>query len=72
MIPGALEALTVHRQFIVYRLETSKSRPGKTDKIPCDYRTGNPANAHDPAIWLLKRRYRQPRPGVRITELDLF
>jgi len=52
VIPGALEALTVHRQFIVYRLETSKSRPGKTDKIPCDYRTGNPANAHDPAIWL--------------------
>jgi primase-polymerase (primpol)-like protein len=52
LIPGALQALTVHRQFIVCRLETSRARPGKTDKIPCDFRTGNPANAHNRAIWL--------------------
>ncbi len=52
MIAPALQALTVHRQFIVYRLETNKTRHGKTDKIPCDYRTGQNASAHDPAIWL--------------------
>ena len=47
-----IQALTVHRQFIVYRLETDKTRHGKTGKIPCDYRTGQNASAHDPAIWL--------------------
>jgi putative DNA primase/helicase len=52
VIPVALQALTVHRQFILYRLETSKARHGKTDKLPCDYRTGQNASAHDPAIWL--------------------
>lgn len=25
---------------------------GKVDKIPLDYRTGEPGNAHDPALWL--------------------
>jgi len=30
-----------------------KPRPdGRYDKIPCDSRTANAANAHDPAIWL--------------------
>jgi primase-polymerase (primpol)-like protein len=52
MISDALQALRRHSQFIVYRRESSKMRLGKTDKIPCDYRTGKPANAHDPAIWL--------------------
>jgi primase-polymerase (primpol)-like protein len=52
MIPDALQALRRHNQFIVYRLEQSKTRPGRTDKIPCDYRTGRTARAHDPSIWL--------------------
>jgi primase-polymerase (primpol)-like protein len=52
MISDALQPLTRHHQFIVYRRESSKTRPGKTDKIPCDYRTGKTASAHDPAIWL--------------------
>jgi primase-polymerase (primpol)-like protein len=52
MISAALQALMVYRQFIVCRFQPSKTRPGKTDKIPCDYRTGNTASAHDPAIWL--------------------
>jgi primase-polymerase (primpol)-like protein len=51
MISPVLQALTAHQQFIVYRIEPSKTRPGKTDKIPCDYRTGGNANAHDPACW---------------------
>ena len=38
-------------QFIVYVLTPSKNRPGKNDKLPIDHRTGNVANAHDPAIW---------------------
>ena len=52
MIPNALQGLAVHRQFIVYRRDSSKTRPGKTDKIPCDYRTKNIASAHNPAVWL--------------------
>lgn len=51
MIAPALHALTAHRQFIVFRLEPSKTRPGKTDKIPCDNQTGKNASAHNPAIW---------------------
>lgn len=39
------------KQFIVFILTPSKNRPGKNDKLPIDHRTGNVANAHDPAIW---------------------
>ena len=49
-LPIALAPLAAYRQFITYKLQPS-TRPGKMDKIPCDWRTGNPANAHDPAIW---------------------
>jgi putative DNA primase/helicase len=52
MIAPALHALKAHRQFIVCRLEVSKTRPGKADKLPWDHRIGRAANAHDPAIWL--------------------
>lgn len=45
MISNALQGLCEHRQFIVYRSAPSKTRLGKTDKIPCDYRTGKPASA---------------------------
>jgi primase-polymerase (primpol)-like protein len=52
MIARALQALMAHRQFLVYRLEPSKTRPGKTDKIPCNSLTGRKyINAHDPANW---------------------
>lgn len=44
-------ALTFFRQFIVYRTEPSSTRPGKTDKFPCDYRSGKISDAHNPAIW---------------------
>jgi putative DNA primase/helicase len=52
MIPEALQALKAHRQFILYRSDPSKTRRGRTEKIPCDYRTGKPASALDAEIWL--------------------
>ena len=52
MIAPALQALKVNRQFIVYRLEPSKSRPGKLDKLPIHHSTGRVISAHDSAYWL--------------------
>jgi hypothetical protein len=52
VIPAALQALTVHPQFIVYKKAPSESRVGKVDKFPIDHRTGRVSNAHDPSIWL--------------------
>jgi hypothetical protein len=49
-LPPALLALNSHRQFVVYRLVPS-ARPGKMDKLPCDWRNGSVASAHNPAIW---------------------
>lgn len=40
-----------YRQFIVYIAQPSRTRPGKTDKFPVDFRSGRVANAHDAAIW---------------------
>lgn len=51
-LPDALKALANFNQFIVYVLSPSKTRVGKTDKFPVDYRSGQVSNAHDPAIWL--------------------
>ena len=50
-LPQSLALLASYRQFIVYILQDSKARPGKTDKLPIDYRSGQVANAHDQAIW---------------------
>ncbi len=50
-LPPALAAMGTYRQFIVYIAQPSRTRPGKTDKYPCDFRTGRVANAHDAAIW---------------------
>ena len=47
---AALAPFAPYRQFITYITRPS-SRPGKVDKIPTDWRTGNPCNAHDPAVW---------------------
>lgn len=52
MIAPALHALTAHRQFIVYRLQASTSRPGKLDKIPIDPMSGQPCNAQAPGNWM--------------------
>jgi hypothetical protein len=50
-LPPALGAMGAYRQFIVYIAQPSRTRPGKTDKFPCDFRSGRVANAHDAAIW---------------------
>lgn len=50
-LPQALAAMGAYRQFIVYVAVPSQTRPGKTDKYPCDFRTGSVASAHDANIW---------------------
>lgn len=50
-LPTALAPLAAFRQFIIYTLVPSTTRPGKTDKFPCDFRTGRVASAHDATIW---------------------
>lgn len=50
-LPQSFQALNQFPQFITFILVPSKTRPGKTDKFPTDYRTGAMANAHDSQIW---------------------
>lgn len=50
MLPQALQPLNAYRQFIAYKLVPS-TRPGKMDKLPVDWRTGEVSDAHNPAIW---------------------
>lgn len=50
-LPAAFSAMGNYRQFIIYMTQPSKTRPGKADKYPCDFRTGRVANAHDASIW---------------------
>lgn len=51
MIAPALEALTAHRQFILYKLSPDEDRPGKTKKTPCAA-SGHTASAQDSANWM--------------------
>lgn len=51
-LPAALYALNFYKQFIIYQVVPSKSRPGKSDKFPININTGNRCNAHDPAAWM--------------------
>lgn len=55
-LPAPLALMGSFRQFICYVLSPSKTKPGKMDKFPVDYRTGQvPAKggggAHDRTIW---------------------
>lgn len=50
-LPAPLAPMGAYRQFIVYLSQPSRTRHGKTDKFPCDFRTGKVANAHDAQIW---------------------
>ena len=50
-LPTALAAMGAYRQFIVYVSQPSRTRPGKTDKFPADFRSGRVVSAHDPAYW---------------------
>lgn len=50
-LPPSLAAMGAYRQFIVYVAQPSRTRPGKTDKFPADFRSGRVVSAHDPACW---------------------
>ncbi len=47
-LPAALAGMAVYRQFILYKLVPG---PVKTQKFPCDFRTGQVVSAHDPQYW---------------------
>lgn len=50
VLPSALQPLAAYRQFVIWKRVPSV-RPGKVDKLPCDWRTGAVTNAHNPATW---------------------
>lgn len=47
-LPAPLAPLAAFPQFVTYRLVPS-IKPGKMDKLPCDWRTGKVVTAHDAA-----------------------
>lgn len=51
LVAPALARLREFRQFIVYRIEVSKARPGKLDKLPVST-SGHVVDAHDTANWM--------------------
>lgn len=62
-----LAPLLAYRQWIPVRLVPLANL--KTDKLPIDHRSGEPSNAHDPAIWLdyaTALQYAQQRPGYTV------
>lgn len=50
-LPSALRGMGNYSQFILYTAVPSKTRAGKTDKFPADFRTGRVVSAHDSAYW---------------------
>ena len=48
--PPSLSAFLPYKKFIVF-LTQAGIRPGKTDKLPADFRTGRVVTAHDPQYW---------------------
>ena len=52
LLPASLEALRPYLQFVIYRLEPSKSRPGKMEKIPIHPKHGYAWSPLDETIWL--------------------
>lgn len=47
--PPPLAGMAELRQFILVRIVPKAD--GKTDKLPCDWRTGEVCSAHEPAVW---------------------
>lgn len=47
----SLAALAAYRQFVIFKIVPSPSRPGKMDKLPCNL-AGEVVSAHDPANWM--------------------
>lgn len=50
-LPPALSALGNWPRFVTWVAVPNPEHPGKFKKLPCDYRTGHVADAHDPNIW---------------------
>lgn len=50
-LPPPLQPFGVYRQWISYRLVPSATKPGKTDKIPCSWRTGDGINLMNAANY---------------------
>lgn len=50
-LPQALAPFAPYKQFIIYVAQPSRTRPGKTDKFPCDFRTGRVVGNDDPSCW---------------------
>ena len=50
-LAGPLAGMAAYKQFILYRVVPSVSRPGKTDKLPTDL-AGLTVSAHDPKYWM--------------------
>ena len=50
-LPAALAPLGAREQFVTWFAFPNAQRPGKMDKFPCDWRTGEICNAQDPAMW---------------------
>lgn len=50
-LPAALAPMGAYRQFIVYLAQPSRTRAGKTDKFPADFRSGRVVSAHDAQFW---------------------
>ena len=50
-LPEALVPLAAYRQFFLYKLVPSQTRPGRTEKIPLDI-SGQVCDAHDPSKWM--------------------
>lgn len=50
-LPAALAGMAAYRQFILYKLVPSITRPGKMDKLPCDFRNGRVVGNDDQSCW---------------------
>lgn len=50
-LPAAFAPLATVPQWVLYTTTPRKNQPGKFDKLPVDPRTGEVANAQDPAVW---------------------
>ncbi len=50
-LPAALAPFAAFNQFIIYTVVPHATKPGKTNKFPCDFRTGRVASAHESSIW---------------------
>lgn len=50
-LPPSLQPLGLYRQWITYRLVPHPTKPGKTDKIPCSWRTGGDIDLMNPANY---------------------